>query len=175
MEISDGYYGSTTQEVKEDRSYTGQSVGQADNYVDYELLQYVKNTVSEDCKTIVVMGMSSVGCMVWSEVEPLADAILMYYNGMSSVYGQESIANIVTGHTEPSALLPMQQPASMEAVEAQQEDVPRDVECYVDSDGNTYDFAFGLNWSGVIDDERVATYSAEPLTTPETISYTTAE
>ena len=175
VEISDGYYGSTTQEVKEDRSYTGQSVGQADNYVDYELLQYVKNTVSEDCKTIVVMGMSSVGCMVWSEVEPLADAILMYYNGMSSVYGQESIANIVTGHTEPSALLPMQQPASMEAVEAQQEDVPRDVECYVDSDGNTYDFAFGLNWSGVIDDERVATYSAEPLTTPETISYTTAE
>ena len=94
---------------------------------------------------------------------------------MSGVYTDESIANIIAGKTEPSALLPMQQPASMEAVEAQQEDVPRDVECYVDSDGNTYDFAFGLNWSGVIDDERVQTYSAEPLTTPETITFSYAE
>lgn len=52
----------------------------------------------------------------------------------------------------------------MEAVEAQAEDLPRDVECYVDANGNTYDFAFGMNWSGVINDERVATYSAAPLT-----------
>ena len=41
-------------------------------------------------------------------------------------------------------------------------------ECYVDSEGNTYDFCFGLNWSGVIDDDRVATYSAKALTQPET-------
>ena len=61
----------------------------------------------------------------------------------------------------------MQMPANMETVEAQYEDVPRDMECYVDADGNTYDFAFGLNWSGVIDDERVATYKVEPLTEPE--------
>lgn len=52
----------------------------------------------------------------------------------------------------------------MEAVEAQFEDLPRDCEVYVDANGNAYDFAFGMNWSGVIDDERVATYSAEPLT-----------
>ena len=51
----------------------------------------------------------------------------------------------------------------METVEMQYEDVPRDMECYVDSDGNVYDFAFGLNWSGVINDERVAKYSVEPL------------
>jgi beta-glucosidase len=43
-------------------------------------------------------------------------------------------------------------------VETQFEDVPRDMKCYTDSEGNVYDFAFGLNWSGVIDDERVATY-----------------
>ena len=54
----------------------------------------------------------------------------------------------------------------MEAVEAQLEDVPRDMECYVDANGNTYDFAFGMNWSGVIDDERVATYNVEPLVEP---------
>ena len=57
-------------------------------------------------------------------------------------------------------------PANMDTVEAQNEDVPRDVECYVDADGNTYDFTFGMNWSGVIDDERVATYNVAPLTEP---------
>ena len=124
------------------------------------------------------MGMSSVGAMVWSEVEPLADAILMYYAGTAfdgSFFREDVLLDVVSGKVEPSALLPMQQPASMEAVETQQEDVPRDVECYVDADGNTYDFAYGLNWSGVINDERVETYSAEPLTTPETITYTAAE
>jgi beta-glucosidase len=38
------------------------------------------------------------------------------------------------------------------------EDVGRDMECYVDADGNAYDFAFGLNWSGVINDARVNKY-----------------
>ena len=28
----------------------------------------------------------------------------------------------------------------------------------IDSEGNAYDFAFVLNWSGVIDDERVKQY-----------------
>jgi beta-glucosidase len=49
-------------------------------------------------------------------------------------------------------------PANMKTVEEQYEDIPRDMECYVDSEGNTYDFAFGMNWQGVIDDERVARY-----------------
>ena len=49
--------------------------------------------------------------------------------------------------------------------------VPRDLEFHVDTMGNAYDFGFGLNWAGVIDDERVATYAAaEPLTEPETVS-----
>ena len=69
---------------------------------------------------------------------------------------------------EPSALLPCQMPKSMEAVEASLEDVPRDVECYTDSEGNTYEFGYGLNWSGVIEDERTKIYRANPLTNPET-------
>jgi len=36
-----------------------------------------------------------------------------------------------------------------------------------DAEGNTYDFCFGLNWKGVIDDERTKTYKAAPLTKPE--------
>ena len=46
----------------------------------------------------------------------------------------------------------------MKTVELQKEDVPRDMECYRDSDGNVYDFAYGLNWSGVINDARVKKY-----------------
>ena len=30
--------------------------------------------------------------------------------------------------------------------------------CYRDADGPDYDFAFGMNWSGVISDERVKKY-----------------
>lgn len=68
-----------------------------------------------------------------------------------------------SGQVEPSGLLPIQMPANMETVEAQFEDVPRDMECHVDSDGNTYDFAFGLDWSGVIKDERTARYNVPPI------------
>jgi len=32
------------------------------------------------------------------------------------------------------------------------------MEPYEDADGNLYDFAFGLNWNGVIKDERVDKY-----------------
>lgn len=34
--------------------------------------------------------------------------------------------------------------------------------CHVDSEGHTYDFGYGLNWSGVIDDERVRKYAHHP-------------
>ena len=70
------------------------------------------------------------------------------------------------GQYEPTGLLPLQMPEDMDAVEAQYEDVPRDMDCYIDSAKNIYDFGFGLNWSGVIDDERTKKYCVEPLTAP---------
>ena len=54
--------------------------------------------------------------------------------------------------------LPVQFPADMNTVEKQFEDTPRDLECYRDADGNVYDFAYGLNWNGVINDDRVKKY-----------------
>ncbi|HHV12527.1 MAG TPA: glycoside hydrolase family 3 protein [Clostridiales bacterium] len=176
-EKSDGYYGKVSQETKENRSYYGNTATASSNYADLELLQYVSGVVSNDCKVVVVM--KSKQPMVWSEVEPLADAILVYYaeddfGTGKSWFSDETLAKVIAGVVEPSGLLPLQQPASMEAVEAQNEDVPRDVECYVDSNDNTYDFAYGLNWSGVIKDDRVSKYSAAPLTTPESISYSNA-
>jgi len=56
------------------------------------------------------------------------------------------------------ALLPMQMPANMSTVEKQAEDVPFDMQCYRDSEGNEYTFGFGLNWKGVIRDKRTGLY-----------------
>ena len=91
--------------------------------------------------------------LVLSEIEPFADAILISFNVQ-----HQALLDIISGSHEPSALLPMQMPADMKAVEEQLEDVPRDMRCYRDADGNIYDFAFGLNWTGTINDERVKKY-----------------
>ena len=74
---------------------------------------------------------------------------------------------MISGTVEPSGLLSFQMPKDMQTVFELEEDVPRDMDPYVDADGNSYDFCFGLNWSGVIDDERTKTYKAAPLTKPE--------
>ncbi len=150
--------------TKENRSYKG-NANQPSNYGDLEALQYAAEAAG-DVPVIVSMKMER--GMVWSEVEPLADAILVSYNSQRN----EAVAEIILGQTEPNGLLVFQQPANMETVEAQLSDVPRDMECYVDTAGNTYDFAFGMNWDGVIDDERTQKYSAEPLTKIQNFDYT---
>jgi len=91
--------------------------------------------------------------LVFSEIEKSASAILIHMGVQD-----QALMDIITGAAEPSALLPCQMPADMKTVEEQSEDVPRDMKCYLDSEGNTYDFAFGLNWQGVINDARVAKY-----------------
>ena len=52
----------------------------------------------------------------------------------------------------------MQFPKDMQTVEEQFEDTPHDMDPYVDACGNIYDFAFGMDWDGVIDDDRVSKY-----------------
>jgi beta-glucosidase len=91
--------------------------------------------------------------LVLSEIEPYADAILLSFGVQ-----YQALLETMCGQSEPSALLPFQMPADMKTVETQQEDVPGDMRCYQDGDGNTYDFAFGLNWNGVINDDRVRKY-----------------
>lgn len=149
---------------KQNRSYKGNTAAQAVNYGDLEALQYADSMAGE---IPVIVSMKMDRGMVWSETEPLADVIL----GCYSKQRPEVVAEIILGQTEPNGLLVFQQPADMEAVEAQLEDVPRDMECYTDANGNTYDFTFGMNWSGVINDERVEKYSAEPLTKVQSIDY----
>ncbi len=80
---------------------------------------------------------------VFAEFEKLANAILVNF----SVQDQ-AVLDALTGAVEPSGLLPLQIPANMETVEKQNEDVPHDMECHIDSEGNKYDFAFGLELEG---------------------------
>lgn len=90
---------------------------------------------------------------VLTGVEGIADAILVSF-GTSN----QPFLDMISGKSEPSGLLPCQFPASMKTVEEQCEDVPRDMIPYTDADANQYDFAFGMNWSGVINDARVQKY-----------------
>lgn len=131
------------------RSYRGKTVKTV-NHSDMDLVNDTKRKMG-DKPVIVTIKVSKP--MVFSEIEKSASAILVHMGIMD-----QALMEIISGGFEPSGLLPFQMPADMLTVEAQLEDVPRDMTPYTDSEGNTYDFAFGLNWSGVISDERVAKY-----------------
>lgn len=131
------------------RTYKGKS-NVASNIQD---MKTVNETKAKMGKKPVVVVVRVSNPMIFSELEKSADAILIHLGVQD-----QAIMEILSGGFEPSALLPFQMPADMKTVEEQNEDVPRDMKCYVDADGNTYDFAFGLNWSGVINDSRVNKY-----------------
>ena len=122
----------------------------ASNTTDLDLVKDTKQKMGN--KPVVVITRVSKP-MVFAEIEPYADAILVQMGVQD-----QALMELVSGSKEPSALLPFQMPSDMKTVELQFEDMPRDMEPYIDSEGNAYDFAFGLNWSGVIQDERVTKY-----------------
>lgn len=131
------------------RSYKGKTVKSV-NSGDMDLVNNTKKQMGNK-PVIVVVKVSKP--MIFSEIEKSASAILVHMGIMD-----QALMEIISGAFEPSGLLPFQMPADMLTVEAQYEDVPRDMTPYTDSEGNAYDFAFGLNWSGVINDARVAKY-----------------
>ena len=131
------------------RSYKGKTIV-ASNIQDMKTVTETKAKMGTK-PVIVVVKVSNP--MIFSEIEKSASAILIHMGVQD-----QAIMDILTGAVEPSALLPFQMPVDMKTVEEQSEDVPLDMKCFVDSEGNTYDFAFGLNWGGVIKDERVAKY-----------------
>ena len=131
------------------RSYKGKKVTTS-NESDLDLVIETKKKMG-DKPVVVVVNVSRP--VVLAELEPYADAILLTFGVQN-----QAVLDILDGTVEPSGLLPMQLPADMRTVEEQCEDVPRDMRPYVDADGHAYDFAYGLNWSGVIDDDRVARF-----------------
>lgn len=141
--------GGDPKERTSNRSYRGKTV-KTENISDIKLVAETKSAMKD--KPVVVI-LSCQKPVVVGEFEKYADAILISFGVEPQAY-----LDVISGQYEPSGLLPVQFPADMETVEQQFEDSPRDMKCYTDSQGNTYDFAFGLNWSGVIDDERVRKY-----------------
>ena len=135
-------------EKSANRSYKGKSVRTA-NKADLQMVIDTKLAM-KDKPVITVI---NTGKPFVPEFEPYSDAVLVSFGCQN-----QAILDLVSGAAEPSALLPMQLPADMKTVELQKEDLPFDMECYVDADGNRYDFAYGLDWNGRIADERVKKY-----------------
>ncbi len=141
--------GGDPKEAFTNRSYKGKTV-KTPNKPDMELVISTKKAMGDKP---VVVALQLTRPAVLAEIEPYADAILVSF-GTSN----QPFLDIVQGKSEPSGLLPCQMPKDMKTVEEQAEDKPRDMVPYTDTDGNTYDFAFGLKWGGTIDDDRVKTY-----------------
>ena len=132
-----------------DRSYFGKTV-KTRNEADLDLITTTHQKMG-DKPVIVIMHLSNP--VIPAEFEKNTTAFLVHMGVQD-----QAIMEILSGNHEPSGLLPFQMPKDMITVEQQFEDLPRDMIPYVDSEENSYDFAFGLNWNGVIKDERVKKY-----------------
>ncbi len=131
------------------RSYKNKTVT-ASNTMDLKTVLDTKEMMGD--KPVIVVANVSRG-MIFNEFEDKVDGIIVRFS-----VTEQPVLDIISGKSEPSGLLPMQMPASMSAVEKQYEDVPFDMECHKDTEGNLYNFGYGLNWKGVIKDARTAKY-----------------
>ena len=131
------------------RSYYGKTNTAANE----EDLDMVIRTREQMKDKPVIVSMTVKNPVVMSEMEPYADAILTEF-GVSA----EAVLDVISGRFEPEGLLPLQMPADMETVEEQAEDCAFDMRVYTDEEGHSYDFAFGMNYSGVISDKRTDRY-----------------
>ena len=132
-----------------DRSYRGKT-NTAANEGDLDLVLATRAAMPG--KPVIVAVRMHNPCVL-AELEQAADGILVDFGVQL-----DALLTLISGGAEPSGLLPVQLPASMETVEQHCEDKPLDLTPYVDSLGHAYDFGFGLNWSGVIQDQRTRRY-----------------
>lgn len=133
------------------RSYKGKSTRTA-NANDLEILLRTRDMML-DKPVIAIIDVSNP--MIFNEFEKEMDGIVIRFGGSA-----QSVLDIISGKYEPSGLLPVQMPADMTTVEKQNEDVPYDMECHKDTEGNIYDFGFGMNWNGIINDARTEKYKS---------------
>ncbi len=132
------------------RSYKGKTI-EASNAAD---LKTIRDTKLAMHGRPVIVCLSLTKPAVVREFEKDADGILISFGVQN-----QAVMDIITGSSEPSGLLPVQMPADMKNVELQSEDIPHDMICYTDANGNSYNFGFGLNWKGVINDDRTIRYA----------------
>ncbi len=131
------------------RTYRGKTV-KTHNKCEMDVVLETRKVMGD--KPVILM-VSAERPMVFSEIEGSADAILVGFEVQNQAF-----LELVAGKAEPQGLLPVQMPADMKTVELQREDLPFDMKCYKDADGNVYDYGYGLNWSGVINDWRTEKY-----------------
>ena len=139
-------------DIKE--SFTNRTyLGKSDySYNRYDMLQVIQTKQLMGDKPVIVL-VQPARPFIPAEIEPYSDGLLLGFGVKDQAY-----LDILCGDAEPYGLLPMQLPKDMHTVETQLEDMAHDMECYTDTDGHTYDFAFGMNWKGVIHDARVKKY-----------------
>ncbi|UCN13829.1 glycoside hydrolase family 3 C-terminal domain-containing protein [Cellulomonas iranensis] len=133
--------------TRENRAYFG-NTSQVSNEAALDAFERAVAAVEASGRDIpVVTVLKANNPTVPTEFESRSDAILVGF-GISD----EALIEVALGLSEPQGRLPIAFPASMDAVEKQLEDVAGDTEPYVDSAGNTYEFGFGLNFTGPITD-----------------------
>src|SRR4030095_15854398 len=132
------------------RSYKGKTIT-ASNVTDLNAILDTKTAMSGK-PVIVCMTLSNPA--VVAEFESKVEGLVVSFGVQD-----QALMDILSGAREPSGLLPLQIPVDMHAVETQKEDVPLDMQPYKDSEGHVYDFAYGLNWKGVINDTRTTKYN----------------
>ncbi|MBN9215565.1 MAG: glycoside hydrolase family 3 [Microbacterium sp. SCN 70-200] len=131
----------------ENRSYYGNTAF-ITNAADLDAFERAVKAVEDSGKDIpVITALKAVNPTIPAEFEADSDAILVSF-GTSD----QAIFDIATGVHEPAGRLPIQFPKDMDTVEAQYEDVAKDMTPYTDAAGNVYDYGFGLNYAGVISD-----------------------
>lgn len=138
------------------RSYKGKT-SKSNTYPDLKTILDTKKSMNGKP---VIVSINISNPMVVGEFEKEVDAIVGEFGVQV-----DAMLDIISGKTEPSGLLPLQMPKDMTTVELQKEDVPHDMTPYTDSEGHTYDFAFGLNWKGIIKDARTSKYAVKKIVT----------
>ena len=133
----------------ESRGYKNNS-NTATNEQDLDIIVETKAAMKDKP---VIVSMNCKNPTVVSEFENVVDSIFINFNVQT-----QAVLDIISGTEEPSGLLPFQMPLNMKTVEEQQEDVAHDMECYVDEEGHIYDFSYGMDYKGIIADDRVKTY-----------------
>ena len=135
-----------------DRSYKGKT-SKSNSYPDLQTIMDTKKAMNGKP---VIISVAFSNPMVFGDFEKELDAIICEFGVQF-----EAQMDIISGKVEPSGLLPMQMPLNMSVVEKQLEDVPHDMTPYKDAQNHSYDFGFGLNWKGVIQDARTIKYKVK--------------
>ena len=139
--------------TQENRTYFGETAN-VTNVADLEALERAHAAVEASGKDIpiitIVKGQSGYAAFalagtIPAEFEPLSDALLMSYS-----VTQEAMLNVALGIHDSAGRLPIGLAPDMDAIEKQFEDVPMDQGAYVDSEGNAYEFGFGLGCDNAV-------------------------